>query len=51
MFAAIAAIIFLLALLGVEIGNVNMTLLGLFFVALHLMWGFNPVAYLNRPNS
>jgi len=36
MFALIAALLFLLALLGVEIGTVNLVVAGLLFVALHL---------------
>lgn len=36
MFALIAFIVFLLALFGVTLGEINMLLLGLAFVALHL---------------
>jgi len=39
MFALIAAVIFLLELLGIHLGNVNMTVLGLMFVALALAFG------------
>ena len=39
MFAIIAALVFLLQLLGVGLGPVNLTALGLFFVALHLALG------------
>jgi len=43
MFAIIAAVVFLLELLGVHLGDVNMTVLGLFFVALALAFGgFTP---------
>lgn len=38
-FALIAAVIFLLDLLGVRLGSVDMTVLGLLFVALALAWG------------
>lgn len=36
MFALIAALLFLLALLGVAIGSVDLVTAGLLFVALHL---------------
>ena len=36
MFALIAALLFLLALLGVSIGSVDLVTAGLLFVALHL---------------
>ena len=39
MFAIIAAVVFLLALLGANLGSVNLVDLGLFFVALHLGLG------------
>ena len=39
MLALIAALCFLLALLKVTIGTVDLTVLGLFFVALHLAFG------------
>lgn len=39
MLALIAALVFLLALLGVTLGTVNLITLGLFFLALHLAIG------------
>lgn len=39
MLAMIGALCFLLALLGVKIGTVDLVTLGLFFVALHLALG------------
>lgn len=39
MLALIAALCFLLALLNVTLGTVNLVTLGLFFVALHLAIG------------
>ncbi len=36
MFAILAALCFLFALLGVHLGSVNLVTLGLLFVALHL---------------
>jgi hypothetical protein len=39
MLALIAALVFLLSLLGVSIGTVNLITLGLFLVALHLAIG------------
>ncbi len=36
MLAAFAALVFLLALLGVHLGAVNLIVLGLFLLALHL---------------
>ena len=42
MFAAIAALIFFLALIGLSPPHVNMTLLGLLFVALHLAFAWVP---------
>lgn len=39
MLALIAAIAFLLSLLGVTLGTVNLITLGLFFLALHLAIG------------
>jgi len=39
MLALIAALCFLLSLLGVTLGTVNLITLGLFFLALHLAFG------------
>lgn len=39
MLAILAALCFLLALLKVTIGTVDLTVLGLFFLALHLAFG------------
>lgn len=42
MFALIAAFCFVIAQFENKIGIVNMTLLGLLFVALALVWGWTP---------
>jgi hypothetical protein len=39
MFALIAAIVFLLELLGLRLGSIDLTLLGLLFAALQLAFG------------
>jgi hypothetical protein len=39
MLALLAAVVFLLALLGVPLGSVNLITLGLFLMALHLAFG------------
>ena len=39
MFAVIALIVFILALFDVAIGSLNLTILGLAFVAAHLAFG------------
>jgi hypothetical protein len=51
MFALIAALIFFLALLGVEFGDVNMMMLGLMFVAIHLAFSWWPFPTPWRRNS
>lgn len=44
MFALVAVVIFVLAALHVQMGNVDLTAAGLVFVALHLLFGaFIPV--------
>lgn len=50
MFALIAAIIWFLAAFGVDIGSIDLFLLGLGFLGLHLAfsWGI-PVAFTRRP--
>lgn len=42
MFALLAALAFLLELLKVDIESVNLTVLGLFFLALHALVPFTP---------
>lgn len=44
MFAALAALCFLLALLKVHLGEVNLVTLGLLFVACELLWAWTPWA-------
>lgn len=39
MFALIALICFVLALFGVDLGRIDLVILGLAFVALHLLFG------------
>ena len=48
MFAIIAALCFLLALLHVQLGDVNLVTLGLLFVALHLIVPVIPFSYRPR---
>jgi len=45
MFAFLALLTFLLALFGVHIGTVNMLLLGLAFIAAHLLVDPLPIAW------
>ena len=47
MFALIAALLFLLALLSVDIGSVNLVTAGLLFVALHLCFAI-PLGFPRR---
>lgn len=42
MFALIAALVFFLALIDVGLGDVDMLVLGLFFVAVHLAFSWTP---------
>ena len=51
MFAALAALVFFLALLGLEFGKVNMLVLGLLFMAIQMMLGtWWPANLFRRPN-
>lgn len=49
MFAVLAAACFLLALFGVHLGAVNLLVLGLLFLAVHLIFDFRPWAGRGRP--
>lgn len=51
MFAAIAALVFFLALLKVNIPNVDMVILGLLFVALHLAFAWYPWRAWTNPRN
>lgn len=52
MLALIAALVFLLALLGVSIGTVNLITLGLFLLALHLAFGgYIPIPWNRGPHA
>jgi hypothetical protein len=42
MFAILALIAFLLALLGAHLGHLDLVVLGLVFVAAHLIWPWTP---------
>jgi hypothetical protein len=44
MFALLALLCFVLALFGVSLGSVDLTVLGLCFVAAHLLWAWTPWA-------
>jgi hypothetical protein len=46
MFALLALICFILALFHVHIGTIDLTILGLVFVAAHLLFDFRP--WINR---
>jgi hypothetical protein len=49
MFALIAAIIFFLELLGVKLGHVDMTVLGLLAIAIHLaLTTYGPATWWGR---
>ena len=50
MFALISALLFLLALLGVNIGDVNLVTAGLLFIALHLCLAI-PLAFPRRTGA
>jgi hypothetical protein len=49
MFALLALICFILALFHVHIGTIDLVVLGLVFVAAHLLFDFRP--WVNRPGS
>lgn len=44
MFALIALLCFVLALFGVTLGSIDLVILGLCFVALHLLYNWTPWA-------
>jgi len=52
MFALAALIVFILALFGVQLGSINMLLLGLVFISAHLLldaW-LSPAPWMRRRN-
>jgi len=52
MLAIIAALVFLLRLLGVTLGTVDLVVLGLFFLALHLAFeGYIPTPWHRGPRA
>lgn len=48
MFAIFALVTFFLALIHVHIGDVDLVILGLMFVAAHLIWAWTPWVGLRR---
>ena len=42
MFALLALLCFVLALFRVHLGDIDLVVLGLVFIAAHLMWGWTP---------
>jgi predicted permease len=50
-FAVIAAVIFLLKLVKVEIGDVDLVVLGLFFTAVHLAVAGSPIRVWGSRNN